>query len=183
MTARQSAINYYKRKGLTQEEAEARYDRPKGTCKVCGGPAATARAEHCQPCRDDIERRRGREAYHARKADHARARRAAAGKPGRSAAKRGRGESIRILPRSENSSAPPREEIIIVPEGMTVTKLPSILPPTIRGAERETWDDDPKKAAFIDAVLAKRRGAGKPPVKPLGLQAVITDAPGAMGER
>lgn len=173
MTARQSAINYYKRKGLTQEEAEARYDRPKGTCKVCGGPAATARAEHCQPCRDDIERRRGREAYHARKAQQKSVRSAA--KP-----KRGRGESITILPKPEAACAP---EVIIVPAGLIVTKLPSILPPTIRGAERETWDDDPKKAAFIDALLAKRRGAGKPPVKPLGLQAVITDAPGVMGGR
>ena len=146
---RQLMIAYYIRKGLSREEAEARYDRPKGTCKVCGGPAATRRKMYCVGCESDIERERARAAFQAKKST-----RTKQPKPQFAPArKRGRGEGISI---SQPVRAP-QCEVVILPDGLQITRIPSIMPDGVRGRCSEPWDEDPAKARWVEKVLERMK--------------------------
>jgi hypothetical protein len=134
--------------GLTKEEAEARYDRPKGVCKVCGGPASTRRKLYCVGCEADVNNERAKAAYRAKKTTRSKAPKPQL-VPGRK--RGGRGEGISI---SQPVHAP-QCEVVIVPDGLEITRIPSLMPDGVRGRGPELWDEDPEKARWVEKVLER----------------------------
>ncbi len=145
---RQLMIAYYIRKGLSREEAEARYDRPKGTCKVCGGPAATRRKMYCVGCESDRERERARAAFQAKKITRSKEPKQQL-VPGRKRGGRGAGVSI-----SQPIQAT-QCEVVIIPDGLEITRIPSLMPDGVRGRDGDKWEEDPAKARWVEKALER----------------------------
>jgi hypothetical protein len=153
---RRFSINRYIRNGLTREQAEAKYDRPRGICAHCGRAAHSERARTCIKCQKRIEYERVTKWAKENPEKKRRklpdiGRQASSVKPRKVVPGRKTLEGPIAKPR--NTEPPPMR--IIVPDGMQVTKIPSMMPDGVRGRGPEPWDEDPKKAAFVDRVLAR----------------------------
>lgn len=96
--------------GLTEEEAAARYDRPKGICEVCGGKAYGPLAILCEPHAAERNRAQALARWHKKQA----------AKPRKPKATYKKQTNIVISP----GPPAPVAETIITPEGITITRIP-----------------------------------------------------------
>jgi hypothetical protein len=103
---------------------------------------------YCLGCEADVNNERAKAAYRAKKTTRSKAPKPQL-VPGRKRGGRGEGISISQPVRA------PQCEVVIVPDGIEITRIPSLMPDGVRGRGPEPWDEDPKKAAFVDKVLAR----------------------------
>lgn len=134
---RQLMIAYYIRKGLSREEAERKTDIPKGICLHCGATAYAPKARTCETC--------------LKKSDSQRAIRWAKEKKPKPKPKV-------LRPRMIIEKEQPKQiETIILPDGIEIKKIPSMMPPGVRGRGPDPWDEDPAKARWVEKVLERMK--------------------------
>jgi hypothetical protein len=96
---------------------------------------------YCVGCESDVNNERAKAAYRAKKTTRTKAPKPRL-VPGRK--RGGRGEGISI---SQPVWAP-QCEVVIVPDGLEITRIPSMMPDGVRGRESDRWEEDPAKARW-----------------------------------